>query len=228
MGDPMRKLKKTLVVIVVLVGIFAIYVEIVNRNSRNMTYRQKVLKAIYPAVMWFTRLTGSKNSNIKNDKTPVMAFHTLHFILNNGKEFSFEELKGKKVLLVNTASNCGYTNQYEELEQLSELKKEGLVVIGFPANDFKEQERGSDEQIAEFCKVNYGVTFPLARKSSVIRGADQNPVYQWLTDPAKNGWNSKQPEWNFSKYLIDEKGVLRNYFGPSISPMSNELLNALK
>jgi glutathione peroxidase len=102
------------------------------------------------------------------------------------------------------------------------------MVLGFPANDFKEQEKGSDEEIARFCKVNFGVSFPLMKKSSVIRSSQQNPVFQWLTDSSKNGWSNKQPSWNFSKYLVNEEGVLTNYFGPTISPMSRDVLNAIK
>ncbi len=219
----MRKLKRFLVVIFILIGVFASWVEIVNRNSKNMSYRQKILKTVYPAFMWISKLTGSHRSSVTNNKTASMSFYELHVTLNNGKELSFADLKGKKLLLVNTASNCGYTDQYAELQSLSEKMKDKLVVIGFPANDFKEQEKGSDEEIAEFCKVNYGVTFLLAKKSSVIKGAAQNPVYQWLTDPAKNGWNDKQPEWNFSKYVIDEKGELKGYYGPSVAPAKLDL-----
>jgi glutathione peroxidase len=131
-------------------------------------------------------------------------------------------------MLVNTASDCGYTNQYTDLQELADEYKDKLVIIGFPANDFKEQEKGTDEEIAQFCKVNYGVSFPLMKKSGVIKSAQQNPVYQWLTDSAKNGWNNKPPAWNFTKYLINENGVLVNYFGSSVSPMSNEVLTAIK
>ena len=131
-------------------------------------------------------------------------------------------------MLVNTASACGYTNQYEDLQKLSEKYKDQLVVIGFPANDFKEQEKGSDEEIAEFCKVNFGVTFPLMKKSVVKKTEDQNEVYQWLTDPAKNGWNEQEPSWNFSKYLVNEKGALTNYFDPSIEPLSKEVEEAIR
>jgi len=107
--------------------------------------------------------------------TPPESFYELETSLNNGTQLKFSELKGKKVLLVNTASNCGYTNQYEALQQLHEQFREKLVVIGFPANDFKEQEKGSDDEIATFCQVNFGVTFPLAKKSTVI-GDQKNEV----------------------------------------------------
>jgi glutathione peroxidase len=110
---------------------------------------------------------------------------------------------------------------------LSKQYKDKLVVIGFPANDFKEQEKGTDAAIAEFCKKNFGVTFPLMQKSVVIKSPLQNPVFQWLTDSARNGWNNKNPTWNFSKYLVNENGVLTNYFDPSVSPLNSEVLNAI-
>ena len=137
-------------------------------------------------------------------------------------------MKGKKVLLVNTASNCGYTSQYSELQELYEKYKGKLEIIGFPANDFKEQEKGSDEEIAQFCKVNFGVSFPLMKKSVVIKSTDQNPVFKWLSDSTQNGWNQKEPSWNFSKYLVDEKGVLTNYFDPSVSPLSEEVIKSIE
>jgi glutathione peroxidase len=101
-----------------------------------------------------------------------------------------------------------------------------VAVIGFPANDFKNQEQGTDEEIAGFCRTNFGVTFPLARKSKVI-GPEQNEVFRWLSDKTKNGWNDKPPSWNFSKYLVNEDGMLLNYFDPGISPMSTDILTII-
>ena len=221
------KLKKILIVLIVFIMAFAVYVEIANRNSKSMTYRQKVLKAVYPVFMWFSKLTGKDIKEVSNTRQPPVSFYSLKGVKNNGDTLDFGSLKGKKVLLVNTASDCGFTNQYDDLQKLSEQYKDQLVVLGFPANDFKEQEKGSNEEIAKFCKINFGVTFQLMGKSNVIKSPEQNPVYQWLTDSAKNGWNNKPPSWNFSKYLINEKGVLTNYFGSSISPTSNEVLNAI-
>ncbi|MBC7948457.1 MAG: glutathione peroxidase [Chitinophagaceae bacterium] len=193
-----------------------------------MTYRQKVLKAIYPAWMWWSKLTRKNTKEISVKRAPLVPFYSLKAERNDGSIFDLSSLKGKKVLLVNTASDCGYTNQYEDLQKLHEEFKDSLVILGFPANDFKEQEKGSDEQIAEFCKVNFGVTFPLMKKSTVVRSASQNPVYQWLTDSSKNGWNSKAPSWNFSKYLVNEAGELTHYFGPTTSPGSSDILDAIK
>lgn len=159
--------------------------------------------------------------------TTLRSLHALQVRLNNGEEFSLEKLKGKKVLIVNTASNCGYTGQYEELQRLYENNRDILEIIAFPANDFKEQEKGSDAEIAEFCKVNYGVTFLLAAKSTVIKGKQQNEVYRWLTTEELNGWNDQEPTWNFFKYLIDEEGKLIKYFDTAVSPLSEEVINAI-
>jgi glutathione peroxidase len=222
------KLKRFLIVFTLLTVAFFTYVAIANRNSKNMTYRQKVLKAIYPAWMWFTKLTGKNAEELSGSKAPTISFYTQKGILNSGDTLNFADFKGKKVLLVNTASDCGYTNQYEDLQKLADEYKDKLVVLGFPANDFKEQEKGTDTTIAEFCRVNFGVTFPLMQKSSVIKSAKQNPVFQWLTDSTKNGWNSKEPTWNFSKYLVDEKGILINYFDPSVSPSSEAVKQAIE
>jgi glutathione peroxidase len=193
-----------------------------------MTIKHRILKALYPLVMKLSK--ASKNSTLLENKeklAPAQPFTALKIVTNSGKELDFNQFKGKKVLLVNTASNCGYTGQFEELQQLHEQYQNNLVILGFPANDFKEQEKGSDGDIAQFCQLNYGVTFTLAKKSSVVRGNEQNPVYQWLTTPQLNGWNKHQPDWNFSKYLIDEQGTLTHYFGPSVSPSSEEVKQAI-
>ena len=226
----MRKLKRLIIVLLLLITVFVVYVEIVNRNSKNMTYRQKVLKAVYPAFMWITKLTGTNTKKMKNEsaKSPVVSFYDLSATQIDGKELKFADFKGKKLLLVNTASDCGYTNQYADLQKLYDQFKNKLLVIGFPANDFKEQEKGTDEEIVQFCQKNYGVTFPVIKKSVVIKSAQQNPVYQWLTDSSKNGWCNQQPSWNFSKYMVDENGVLTNYFDPSVSPLSNEITDKLR
>ena len=178
--------------------------------------------------MWFSGKKGLNTGNFSNKKAePAISFYSLKDIANNGSEFDFEKLRGKKVMLVNTASDCGYTGQYDDLQKLSEQYKDKLVVIGFPTNDFKEQEKGTDEEIAAFCKLNFGVSFPLMKKSSVIKGANQNKIFEWLTNSAKNGWNSEQPSWNFCKYIVDEQGRLTNYFGSTIEPLGKEITTAL-
>ncbi len=187
------------------------------------------MKALYPVIMYMSKLTGKKSSTMDNTehKTATASFYNFSVHLNGGDELRLESLKGRKVLLVNTASNCGYTGQYEELQKLYDAQKDKLVIIAFPANDFKEQEKGSDESIAEFCKVNYGINFPLAKKSSVIRGDQQNEIFKWLSSRELNGWNDQQPTWNFSKYLVDEHGVLVKYFDPGVSPLAAEVMKAI-
>lgn len=193
-----------------------------------MTYRQKVLKAVYPAFIWWTKLTGNQTKKLARDGVePVVTLYSLKDITIDGTEFDLAALKGKKILFVNTASDCGYTNQYADLEKLYQQFKDKLVVIAFPSNDFKDQEKGNDTTIARFCRNNYDISFPIMAKCSVIKGQLQNEIYQWLTDPARNGWNEQAPSWNFSKYLVDGKGRLANYFGPSVTPLSEEIINAI-
>ncbi|QEC41160.1 glutathione peroxidase [Pseudobacter ginsenosidimutans] len=194
-----------------------------------MTIRQRIMKFLYPLLMKLTKATG-KNSKVlhnTNDQ-PMTSIYDLSVQLNNGKELNLGQYKGKKLLLVNTASNCGYTNQYDDLQALYKKFSGNLEIIGFPANDFHEQEKGTDEEIAQFCKINFGVTFPLVKKSVVVPASDQHPVYKWLTNKEENGWNEQAPTWNFSKYLLDENGHLTDYFDPSVSPLSNEVVTAVE
>lgn len=222
------KFKKAVIVLLLLVISFVTYVIIANRNSPNMTTRQKLLNAIYPLTMWFTKAMGTNTTALSNTVTiPAVPIYDLPLMGNDGKPLDLNSFKGKKILLVNTASDCGYTGQYAELEKLYRQYKEKLVVLGFPANDFKEQEKGTDKNIAEFCKVNFGVSFPLLKKSKVIKGEGQNEIFQWLSDKNINGWNDQAPTWNFCKYLIDENGRLRNFFASSVDPMSSEVLKAI-
>ncbi|NDF99545.1 MAG: glutathione peroxidase [Chitinophagia bacterium] len=194
-----------------------------------MTLRQRLLKKAYPVLMWATRL-GNKNTTVLThlpQPAPV-SFFSLHAQSIEGTPIDWSLLRNKKVLLVNTASDCGYTGQYAALQQLQDRFADRLVIIGFPANDFKEQEKGDNASIAAFCQRNYGVRFLITQKTSVVPGPLQHPVYRWLTDPAQNGWNSKSPSWNFSKYLVDEQGCLTHYFDPSVSPLDEVVLQALK
>ena len=182
--------------------------------------------------MWLglAKLTGKNKAVLvnKNNAKPPQDFYSLATKMNDGGGFSFATLKGRKVMLVNTASDCGYTGQYEALEELHKKYGDKLTILAFPANDFKEQEKGTDVEIAEFCKMNYGVTFPIASKSSVVKGNAQNEIFQWLSDKSKNGWNDQPPKWNFSKYLVNEQGLLTHYFDPAVSPMSEEVVDAIK
>ena len=192
-----------------------------------MTLRQRILKVLYPVLLSVTKLFRKNTVVLRNEygAMPPASFYELSIPLSNGGSQSMAQHKGKKVLLVNTASNCGYTAQYGELQRLQENHPD-LKIIAFPSNDFKEQEKGTDAEIAAFCS-EYNVEFALASKSSVLKKPQQSPVYQWLTDKEKNGWNTKQPSWNFSKYLVNEDGILTHYFDPSISPLSAEVEKAI-
>lgn len=145
-----------------------------------------------------------------------------------GDDFDFASLKGKKIMIVNTASECGLTPQYEQLQAVyEEFKDKNFVIIGFPANNFGAQEPGSNEQIATFCKKNYGVSFPIMSKISV-KGSDIHPIYQFLTQKAKNGLQDSEVQWNFQKYLIDEKGHLAKVISPRTLPNDPEIINWIK
>jgi glutathione peroxidase len=146
----------------------------------------------------------------------------------NDQEFDFATLKGKKVMIVNTASMCGFTPQYEELQNLYEQYKEkDFIIIAFPANNFMMQESGSNKSIAEFCMSRFGITFPLMSKISV-KGNNMHPVYQFLTQKSQNGVMDSSVKWNFQKYLINEKGVLEKVLESKISPLDQEVIDWLK
>jgi glutathione peroxidase len=140
-----------------------------------------------------------------------------------GGNFDFSSLKGKKVMIVNTASKCGNTPQYKELEELYEKYNDNFVIIGFPANNFGSQEPGTAAEIRKFCTENYGVTFPLMEKISV-KGDDMAPIYRWLTSKEKNGVIDSEVKWNFQKYLIDENGNLVDVINPKDKPNSDKIL----
>lgn len=144
----------------------------------------------------------------------------------SGGTINFNDFKGKKILIVNTASKCGFTPQYEGLEQLYQKYKDKLVIIGFPANNFLRQEPGSNEEIATFCKKNYGVSFPMAAKVSA-KGKDIAPIYKYLKDEAERKGFSNPVTWNFGKFLINEKGELIATFSPKTKPMSDDILKYL-
>ena len=141
----------------------------------------------------------------------------------NGNPFALADLKGKKVMIVNTASTCGLTPQYKELEALYErYKDKDFIIIGFPANNFLGQEPGSNEQIASFCSINYGVSFPMMSKISV-KGKNMHPLYQFLTQKSKNGVEDSKVKWNFQKYLIGRDGKLEKVIDPKTLPSSDEV-----
>lgn len=144
----------------------------------------------------------------------------------DGQDVKLSQYKGKKLLIVNVASECGYTPQYKELEELSKKHGDRVAVLGFPANNFGGQEPGSNAQIATFCEKNFGVTFPMFAKISV-KGDDTAPLYQFLSDKSKNGTVSDAPTWNFCKYLVDEQGHVIGFYKSDVKPMSDELVAAI-
>ncbi len=154
------------------------------------------------------------------------SIHGFHITTLEGKEIDLSQYKGKKMLLVNTASKCGYTPQYEDLEKLYKQYKDKLVIIGFPANNFAEQEPGSNDEIADFCERNYGVSFPMSEKISV-KGEDTAPIYLWLTQKKWNKVKDSEVKWNFQKYLIDEDGQLLEVFESAVKPMDKEIMSYL-
>lgn len=161
----------------------------------------------------------------KNAEIPASIYDFKVDALEGGT-IDFSQFKGKKILIVNTASKCGLTPQYAELEQLYKKYKDKLVIVGFPANNFMFQEPGSNKEISEFCQKNYGVSFPMAAKISV-KGKQMAPIYQWLTNKDHNHFENSSVSWNFQKYLIDEQGKLVAVFSPKVLPMSEEIVSAI-
>ena len=159
---------------------------------------------------------------------PATSFHALEAIDINGNTVSMSSFAGKKVMVVNTASECGFTPQYKQLQELHEAyKNKGLVILGFPCNDFGGQEPGTGDEIEAFCQKNYGVTFPLMAKVS-IKGDAPHPVYRWLTNKSENGVMDASVKWNFHKFLIDEQGHLVKALGSGIEPFDEEVVGWLK
>ena len=145
----------------------------------------------------------------------------------DGSTIDFNTFKGKKVLLVNVASKCGYTPQYKDLQKLHELYGNKVTILGFPANNFGKQEPGTNDEIALFCSQNYGVTFQMFEKISV-KGDDMDPLYHWLSEEKYNGWNNEAPSWNFCKYLVNEKGELMAFYPSKVEPLSDDIIAKIK
>ena len=160
-------------------------------------------------------------------KSDTASIHQFSVTSIDGGTINFADFKGKKILVVNTASKCGFTPQYEGLEKLYETYKNKLVVIGFPCNQFLAQDPGTNETIQTFCKKNYGVTFPLAAKIHV-KGKEIAPIYKWLCNKSENGVLDAKISWNFNKFLLDEDGKMIAHFGSSMKPDSEEILKWLK
>lgn len=187
---------------------------------------KKILLFITILILSSCQNQAQNNTKAMEMQKPVQSQTIYQFKVTDlyGKEFDFSTLKGKKLLIVNTASECGLTPQYKDLEAIySKYKDKNFVIIGFPANNFGSQEPGSNEQIAKFCQMNYGVTFPMMSKISV-KGKDIHEVYQFLTQKDKNGLQDSQVEWNFQKYLINEEGELIKVLSPRVLPTDSEIV----
>ena len=176
--------------------------------------------ALFITLVFFINLGNCQNDNAM-DQT-IYQFKVKDI---KGNTFDFENLRGKKIMIVNTASKCGLTGQYKGLQKLYDrYKYSGFVIVGFPANDFLWQEPGSDKEIAAFCKKNYGVTFPMMSKITV-KESEMHPLYQFLTQVSKNGVKSSTVSWNFQKYLIGQDGKLEKIITPRTAPMSEEVID---
>lgn len=167
--------------------------------------------------MIYGRLKGNSPSKPSGDfqflnahKIPDFKISTL-----NHDEISLHQFLGKKIVLVNVASKCGYTPQYSELEKIYLKNKESLLIIAFPSNDFGAQEPGTNKEIKEFCSITYPVSFPISEKV-IVKGNNKCELYEWLTNPSKNGWNTQVSTWNFCKYVIDENGFLEAFYPPHL------------
>lgn len=167
------------------------------------------------------KATGEQESGLTQTKS-MSNFYDFRIKSLSGEEIDFSRYKGKKVLLVNVASECGYTPQYEDLQKLHEEYGDKVTVLGFPANNFGGQEPGSNQQIADFCQKNYGVEFQMFSKISV-KGADQHPLYEWLREQS-----GQEPSWNFSKFLVDENGEVVGFYPSGVNPMDDEIVGKVR
>jgi glutathione peroxidase len=178
-----------------------------------------MLKQLLTSILLIMSITS--NSQVSTDDS----IHQFKVADISGNIFDFSELKGKKVMIVNTASKCGLTYQYESLQKLySQYKDFNFVIIGFPSNDFLWQEPGSNEQIMDFCEENYGVSFPMMSKV-VVKGSKKHPIYQFLTQKSKNDFKDSKVTWNFQKYLINKDGKIEKIIAPRTRPDSEEIVS---
>lgn len=185
------------------------------------------MKSFKIAVMCLFGIFGiSCVPSVESVEDPVVSVYDIKIKGLDGNEIDLSEFKGKKILIVNVASRCGYTPQYKELQELYDEYAENLVIIGVPCNQFGGQEPGNSEEIAAFCSTTYNVTFPLTEKVKV-KGKDQHALYAWLTQKSKNGSTDSSVKWNFQKYLLDEEGRLIGVFSSNVKPFDSKIITAL-
>ncbi len=191
------------------------------RLKFNLRFMQKLF---YLSLAGLVSLACVLKNDDKMEKEN--SIHSYSFVSLNGDTIELNTFKGKKILFVNVASKCGFTPQYEGLQELHDKYKDKLVILGFPCNQFGEQEKGSSDEIQSFCKKNYGVEFLMSEKIDV-KGVNQHPIYKWLTSKELNGKNSTSVKWNFQKYLVDEDGIWIDYWYSLTKPKSSKITKHL-
>ena len=192
----------------------------------NFIKRMKYLFLLFLSSCMGFKKVKEKPQTMENSTIESKFYDFKMNSLYNEDEIDFSIYKGKKVLLVNTASECGFTPQYKDLQKLHELHGDKIVILGFPANEFGKQEPGSNNEIGAFCEKNYGVTFQMFDKI-IVKGENAHPLYKWLSTKELNGWNEETPNWNFCKYLVNEEGELEKFYASAINPMGDEILTAI-
>ncbi len=205
----------------------------VFRNKQNIMKILIVSLGLISVVAFLGRKTlknifSSKKEVFEVKDKNAMKGSLYDFSMNSldGKTINLNQYKGKKVVILNVASKCGYTPQYADWQKFHEKYGDKVVVLGFPANDFMKQEPGSNEEIAEFCQKNYGVSFQMFEKIEVT-GKNKHPLYQWLSQKDQNGWNDNEPSWNFCKYVVNENGQLTHFFESKILPTNPDFIKAV-
>ena len=186
-----------------------------------------IVCGIIIAGLLFVNCVTKANKINSNNKKAITSFYSLEANSIDGDVIKMSDFKDKNILIVNVASKCGYTPQYKNLQDLYKKYKDNLYILAFPSNDFLGQEPGTNEDIKNFCEINFGIQFDIFEKISV-KGNNIHPIYNWLSNKKLNGWNNNGPTWNFSKYLIDKDGNLAGYWGASIDPQSEEIVELIK
>ncbi len=194
---------------------------------KNTTYSILILLSLFVLITSSSFLSNTNKNVLTENYISSYRFHDMEFESINGDIISLSNFKGKYVLIVNTASKCGYTKQYKDLQKLNEEYNDKLVVIGFPCNDFGSQEKGSNEEILNFCQKNYGVDFLLSKKIN-IKGEKCHPIFKWLTNKSDNGVLNHKVSWNFNKFLINPNGKLLGAYSSSTKPYDDQIISKIK
>jgi len=191
--------------------------------------RKKIIMFTFASTIISGVFSMAFSKNVIESKGVVnsaSSFYDLAINDINGKKINLSKFKGKKVMIVNVASRCGYTSQYEDLQALYEKNKDKLEIIAVPCNDYGSQESGSNSEIKNFCETRYGVSFTMGSKQK-IKSSPISALYQWLSDPKQNGWNSSLPSWNFCKYVINEDGQLTHFLRSGVNPTGKEMIEII-